>query len=70
MRPTREVSPAATLSWVKRASRVNHPLKGIPEDLARLGGCLAGVAHRVELERPDPALEAKVGRVSPASVSH
>jgi len=49
---------------------VHHPLERVPEDLARLGGRLPKVAHRVELERPNPTLEAEVGRIAPASIRH
>ena len=70
MGPAREVGTAATLFSGQHACRVHQPLEGVPEDLARLGRRLPGIAHRVELERPDPALEAEVGWVSPSSLRH
>ena len=70
MRPAREVGAAATFFSGERARRVHHAFEGVPEDLPRLGRGLPGIAHRVEPERPDPALEAEVGRISPASIRH
>lgn len=70
MRPAREIGATATLFERQCATRVHHPLEGVPEDLSRLDRRLPGIAQRVELERADPALEAKVGGISTTSIRH
>jgi len=62
------VGATATLFKRECAARIRHSLEGVPEDLPRLGGSLSGIARRVELERPDPSLQAQIGRITPSTV--
>jgi len=70
VRPAREVGAAATFVIGEHARRIHLSFEGVPEDLPRLGRRLPGIAQGVEPERPDPALEAEVGRISPPSIHH
>jgi len=70
VRSTREVGAAATFVNGERAHRVHLALEGVPEDLPGLGRRLPRIAHRVELERPDPAREAVLGWISGPSIRH
>jgi hypothetical protein len=62
------VRATPTLFKREHAARIHHSLKGVPEDLPRLGGCLSWISRGVEFERPDPPLQAQIGRITPSTL--